>query len=611
MLRFIEINEDKTPKGKYKNGESVIYDISNVTNAALLIPDGIVVIDFDGDNINRFGKVYDDNIAKYIINQYKPYWVISRPNHCHLYFKMPNGIKIYKKADVVTLGGLIVDYLAPDTLAIVKQNGIMRRAESLLTEERLSNLPELPPFLYPLYGYFCDNLPHFGGMAEHDGRDDAIYKYINEINIVNSKFRLGYKMETLKEAVAFIDSVLFKDPLGENIINEKVERCFNEFIENSKKEAQNKDEKEDLTPLEVKKLSEIEEEEIKWIWEPYIPLGCLVALVGDPGLGKSTIAMKIASILSKGEIFPFSTSQMPPSTVIFQNGEDNTSTTIIPRLKEAGANLDNIIMIDEDEKAFSLDRVTSLDELITKTNCKLMIIDPIQAYMPEKTNLNSRGDVRKALNPIKNIAQKHQCTIMYIMHNNKDIKNTAMNKAAGSGDFIAITRSVLSISEDDSEKRYINHIKSSLAAEGKSIEYRINDKDCVEFVRQVTSVIKKEKPIKRAMKFIRAYMSDEEEVKAKDIKEAAARENISIDTLTRAKEKMGIISKQKHESDANVWYWVISNPEKYKSSESVEDDLEWPRKYTDEPVPFDIYDKLFSDEIPENESIENKEEENE
>lgn len=560
MIKYIEMSISdgkKKPVHKYsKTDEFLIDEISNVTAAALIIPKHVVVVDFDGDNKGFDGEVYDDKIIKYFIDTYKPYWVRSKPNHCHLYFKKPDKVQFSKVADVVSLGGLIVDYLVSCDntrgLAVVKDNGVLRMSESSMTEERLNSLPELPPELYPLYGCKREDLPAFYGMKEYDGRDNEIYRFVNRINYWNNKRRLMYSTQDVKSALLFIDNHLFKDPLGEDIIDIKIENNFTETKEYNVKSI-NK-------PLVLKSLADVNKREIEWIWQPYIPLGCLVAIVGDPGLGKTSVAIMISSIISNGGIFPYSFNQMPPSKVIFQNGEDDINKTTMKRMIAAGAKLDNILYIDEDDDSFDLSNVAGLEQKIIESNCRLVIIDPIQAYIPADVNSNDRGSVRRLLSPLKDIAQKHMCTIIYLMHKNKTITSNEMNKASGSGDFMAIARSVLSITVDDENRRYIHHIKSSLDSKGKPIEFKINNNGCIEFVRQIDVIPKKERPIEVAKTFINAYMTDENEVKAKDIKDAAQNEKISIDTLMRAKDKVGIVVEQRWENGVNVWYWVKKQP---------------------------------------------------
>lgn len=549
MIKYIEMSDKKEPLKSFRKEENLLTDISGVANAALIIPEKIVVIDFDGDNIGLNGTIYDDMIIRYLIGKYNPYWVRSRENHCHLYFKVPKNLKLKKSADVLTLGGLVVDFLTETNLAIVKTNGTLRQSKTILTEEELSTLPELPSILYPLYDIKKDYFPHFCGMSEGDGRDNDLFLFVNNVNRLNRKLR--FTKEQIKESLMFIDNVLFKNHLGENIIDIKIDRNISDLTDISE---------EDNISLIIKRFSEIEEEETEWIWKPYIPLGCLVALIGEPGVGKSTISAMIAGKLSSGGVFPYDVLHQQPSIVVFQNGEDNPSTTTKRRLIAAGANLDNIVMIDEEECTFNLKRIKALERLIEETKCKLVVIDPIQSYMPAKVNSNDRSDVRKVLSPIKELAQKYGCTIMYLMHTNKNESSKDINRASGSGDFVAITRSVLMVNADEDNKRsYLNHIKSNLARKGPTIEFRIKN-DCFEFVRLVTETEKKQKPIDKAVRFIEAFMADEKSVKASDITNSAQNEKISIDTLRKAKEKLNLQSIQRREDDRNVWYWEFVNP---------------------------------------------------
>ena len=83
-------------------------------------------------------------------------------------------------------------------------------------------------------------------------------------------------------------------------------------------------------PLEVVKASEIEPKEVKWLWYPYIPVGKVTLLQGDPGDGKSKLMLSIAALLSKGEPLPFTeTEENEPMTIIYQTTEDDADDTVV------------------------------------------------------------------------------------------------------------------------------------------------------------------------------------------------------------------------------------------------------------------------------------------
>ena len=73
-------------------------------------------------------------------------------------------------------------------------------------------------------------------------------------------------------------------------------------------------------PLEVVKASEIEPKEVKWLWYPYIPVGKVTLLQGDPGDGKSKLMLSVAALLSKGEPLPFTeTEENEPMLIVLCN----------------------------------------------------------------------------------------------------------------------------------------------------------------------------------------------------------------------------------------------------------------------------------------------------
>ena len=90
-LLYVEVADLKKPKYSFDNVKDT-YD--NMKNAALLVPEGIVVIDFDGDNIDKNEKIYDEEIIYYLLEKHNTYWTKSRAHHFQLYYKLPKDLKI-------------------------------------------------------------------------------------------------------------------------------------------------------------------------------------------------------------------------------------------------------------------------------------------------------------------------------------------------------------------------------------------------------------------------------------------------------------------------------------------------------------------------------------
>ena len=150
--------------------------------------------------------------------------------------------------------------------------------------------------------------------------------------------------------------------------------------------------------------------------------------------------------------------------------------TIKPRLMTASANLNHIICIDETEQSLSL-----LDERIERavksTNAKLMILDPLQGYLGRGVDMNRANEIRDVLKQLTLVADQTGCAIVLIGHLNKAVGANSAYRGLGSMDFRAAARSVLLVGRMKKEPsvRVIVHDKSSLAPEGKSVAFSIED----------------------------------------------------------------------------------------------------------------------------------------
>lgn len=59
-----------------------------------------------------------------------------------------------------------------------------------------------------------------------------------------------------------------------------------------------------MAELKIISMDEVAVEEVEWLWYPYIPYGKLTIIHGDGGEGKTTLILRLAALLSRGENFP-------------------------------------------------------------------------------------------------------------------------------------------------------------------------------------------------------------------------------------------------------------------------------------------------------------------
>ena len=76
------------------------------------------------------------------------------------------------------------------------------------------------------------------------------------------------------------------------------------------------------TELQLIKLSEIQSQEVSWLWFPFIPYGKLTIVQGDPGDGKTTFVLNIAAKLTKGKGLDGEMKLTEPLNVIYQSADD-------------------------------------------------------------------------------------------------------------------------------------------------------------------------------------------------------------------------------------------------------------------------------------------------
>ena len=205
-------------------------------------------------------------------------------------------------------------------------------------------------------------------------------------------------------------------------------------------------------------MDTVQAEEIKWLWKPYIPFGKLTIVQGDPGEGKTTFSLWLASLLTQGKCFDEAGNliQTSPVNVVYQTAEDGLADTVKPRLMAAGADCSRVKVIDDSEKSLYMDD-ERLEEALRETKAKLLILDPLQAYLGDRVDMNRANEAREMTKKLGAMAERTGCAVILIGHMNKGSGAKAAYRGIGSIDFFAIARSVLLVARvpDDSTIRAV------------------------------------------------------------------------------------------------------------------------------------------------------------
>jgi len=300
--------------------------------------------------------------------------------------------------------------------------------------------------------------------------------------------------------------------------------------------------------VEIIRMSEVDTQTVEWLWEPYIPFGKVTIVQGNPGEGKTTFALRLAAACTNRKPFPHMAAH-EPFNVIYQTAEDGLGDTIKPRLMEAEADLDRVLVIDESKQGLSLSD-ERIERAIRQTRARLIILDPIQAYVGEKTDMNKANEIRPMFRRLADIAERTGCAVILIGHLNKAAGGQSAYRGLGSIDFRAAARSVLLIGRVKREPnvRVIVHDKSSLAPEGKPIAFCLDPETGFSWIGEYDITADEllsgaggntATKTEQAERLILDLLADGKELASEDIVKAAAEAGISERTVQNAKRNMG------------------------------------------------------------------------
>lgn len=311
-------------------------------------------------------------------------------------------------------------------------------------------------------------------------------------------------------------------------------------------------------------LDSVRSTETDWLWYPYIPFGKLTVIQGDPGEGKSTFALYLAAQLTTGRgIDKPNQLERAPRIVCYQNAEDGIADTIKPRLESAGADCKLVLCADESAEPISITD-GRLELMMRRFHPSLMVLDPLQAYLGADVDMHRANEIRPVMSYLSALAEQYHCAVVLIGHMNKMQKTRSLYRGLGSIDITAAARSVLLIARDPShpENRVITQIKNSLAPAGEPVAFTLDADSKVQWLGKYEITLdemlsgenRNYKPRDKAADLIRGMFQERETVSARSVIEAAEKAGISITSLKRARDQLGIHAFR----DNKQWYWTTS-----------------------------------------------------
>lgn len=313
------------------------------------------------------------------------------------------------------------------------------------------------------------------------------------------------------------------------------------------------------------RMSEVQQTEVDWLWYPYIPFGKLTIIQGNPGEGKTFFAMQLAAACTNRKFLP-QMEPFEPFNMIFQTAEDGLGDTVKPRLLSAEADLERVLVIDDADNPLTL-ADERIENAIRENNARLVIIDPLQAFLGANVDMNRANEVRPIFRRLAEVAQSTNCAIVMIGHLNKASGSQSTYRGLGSIDITAVVRSLLFIGKvrSDPTTRVIVHEKSSLAPPGQSLAFSLGDEKGFRWIGAYDISAedllaggegsKTELKQEQAVKLMEEFLSEGRKVSIAEINKEATERGISERTVRLARNSMGDkIASERQGKDWWIWF---------------------------------------------------------
>ena len=331
-------------------------------------------------------------------------------------------------------------------------------------------------------------------------------------------------------------------------------------------------------------------ERLTWVWPGRLAAGKLTVVDGDPGLGKSTLALEITSRISRGHALPGGRAGAPRGVVLL-SAEDGPADTIVPRLIAAGADLDRVFILQgvlaaegaEDAVTIPGD-LDTIEQVIREHDAALLAIDPFVAFLGSDTSANKDQDVRRAIAPLAAMLDRTGAACLAVRHLNKAAGMAALYRGGGSIGIVGAARVGLLVARDpdDDEAAIIAPVKSNLSAPPPALRYRLQSHPGTDVAR----IVWDDAPVTFDAAGLLAAASGSDDDRsslqealdwlsdllalgpkaAADVLKDARRDGLSETTVKRAKARLGVQSQREGFGPGSRVVWFLADRPPYDDS---------------------------------------------
>jgi AAA domain/DnaB-like helicase N terminal domain len=227
-------------------------------------------------------------------------------------------------------------------------------------------------------------------------------------------------------------------------------------------------------------LSSVEAQPVPWLWKPYLSYGMINLLSGEPGCGKTFLALAFAAALTVGKI-PYVGEPCLPHDVVYLSIENSPEYVVRPRfdLLEGDANRLHVLqgaVTGEGPKArregVRLSDIPLLEAALKQTKARFLVVDPIQSYLGGEVDMHRSNETRPIMDGLATLAQKYRVCLLILRHFAKSTAGSAINRGLGSIDLTGAARTEMHAGSRDGQSAMV-HAKTNIGEIGKSIGFEI------------------------------------------------------------------------------------------------------------------------------------------
>lgn len=225
-------------------------------------------------------------------------------------------------------------------------------------------------------------------------------------------------------------------------------------------------------------LCNVEAKPVPWLWQPYLSYGMINLLSGEPGCGKTWLALAFAAALTVGRV-PYIGEPCRPHDVVYLSIENSPEYVIRPRFDILEGDVNRLHVLQgavtgEGPKArresVRLSDVPLLDSALKQTGARFLVVDPIQSYLGGEVDMHRSNETRPILDGLAMLAHKYSACLLILRHFAKSAAGSPINRGLGSIDLTGAARTELHAGRCDEQSAMV-HAKTNIGELGKSIGY--------------------------------------------------------------------------------------------------------------------------------------------